>query len=972
MAVAGRLVGRAEELRTLDLILDELDRGAAAAIEVLGEPGIGKTRMLAELCELAESRGHLVLSGSASELERDVPFSAFVDALDEYVQSVEPERLAPLGDEVRAELRQVLPSLPLVAPPPDTPLGHERYRTHRAVRSLFERLAASRPLVLVLDDLHWADPGSLELVGALLRRPPAAPVLLALAVRPRQMPERLGAALERAHRDESLMRLELGALTAHEVRELLGDDGARAIAVYEETGGNPFYVTELARSRDRASGATLSGASIVLDGVEVPTVVAAALSEELSLLGGESRMVLEGAAVAGDPFEPELAAAAAGTSENSAIAALDELLRQDLVRPTDVPRRFRFRHPLVRRAVYEAAPAGWRLGAHERCSELLRARGASAAARAHHIELSGRFGDEEAVATLRAAGEEALHHAPASAAHWFSVALRLLPDSAPANARLELLEARAGALAAAGRLQDSRAVYEECLRIAPEHGADAHLSLTVACARVEHLLGLHADARVRLERALAEVPDPDSVEAATLMIQLAVERWHSFDMDGAREWASRALEPAAAQSDSAVVAEALALRALAAAMAGLAESAQEDIDKASRLEDQLSDDQLSTRLDAASNLAFAEWQVGRVEPAVRHAERTFAVARTTGHGDLPVALVSILCAGLRVRGRLVEALEVGEGAVESARLLDNAHALAWSLTLVADAAFAAGDMEHALEAGQEAADVSEGLDASLFMPSAAAVALAAPLLEIGEAKRAAELMSTFAGGEGPTTIPMGARSRALELTTRCLLAAGERARAEEAAAAAAECAKAVPLPIPAAMAKLAAASLELDAGDARTASDLALDAATLLDEIGRILDATFARLLSGRALARAGENDDAAAVLDQAAREFESYGSERFRNQAEQELRRLGRTVYRRTARGSADGGLASLTERELELARLVVDRKTNPEIAAELFLSQKTVETHLRNIFRKVGVTNRVELARAVEEWQRSGKATT
>ena len=103
-------------------------------------------------------------------------------------------------------------------------------------------------------------------------------------------------------------------------------------------------------------------------------MVAAALTEELAVLSERARLVLEGASVAGDPFEPDLAAAAAGVSEASVIQALDELLRCDLVRATDVPRRFRFRHPIVRRAVYEATPGGWRLGAHERAAESLSAR----------------------------------------------------------------------------------------------------------------------------------------------------------------------------------------------------------------------------------------------------------------------------------------------------------------------------------------------------------------------------------------------------------------------------------------------------------------------------------------------------------------------------------------------------------------------------------------------------------------------
>ena len=122
-------------------------------------------------------------------------------------------------------------------------------------------------------------------------------------------------------------------------------------------------------------------------------------------------------------------------------------------------------------------------------------------------------------------------------------------------------------------------------------------------------------------------------------------------------------------------------------------------------------------------------------------------------------------------------------------------------------------------------------------------------------------------------------------------------------------------------------------------------------------------MLAGRALAQAGENDEAAAELERAAAAFGSFGSDRYRAEAERELRKLGRTIYHRTRPGKPDSaGVALLTERELELARLVVDRKTNPEIAAALFLSQKTVETHLRNTFRKLGVSSRVELARAVE----------
>src|SRR5699024_5177724 len=121
-------------------------------------------------------------------------------------------------------------------------LQHERYRSHRAVRALLEELA-ERPLVLILDDFHWADPASIELLGALLRRLPSAAVLIALALRPRQPSERLAAALALAERAATLRRIELGTLSAQETRQLLGDTATatEARVLYEQSGGNPFY-----------------------------------------------------------------------------------------------------------------------------------------------------------------------------------------------------------------------------------------------------------------------------------------------------------------------------------------------------------------------------------------------------------------------------------------------------------------------------------------------------------------------------------------------------------------------------------------------------------------------------------------------------------------------------------------------------------------------------------------------------------
>ena len=282
MTVAEHLVGRADELDSFDHLLAALDAGRAAmAVEVVGEPGIGKTRLLMELAGRADARGHLVLSGSASELERDLPFGLFVDALDDYLQGLERDRLVGLDDDIRNGLASVFPSLSPLATSQGEALSHERYRGHRAVREILERLTGVRPLVLLLDDIHWSDSASVDLLGSLLRRPPDAAVLLVLALRPRQVPERLAAALEPARRADSLARLELGALTREQAAELLGSnvDETTAATLYEDSGGNPFYLEQLGRVVSRATSSRIGTSQSSLGDLEVPPLVAAALAE---------------------------------------------------------------------------------------------------------------------------------------------------------------------------------------------------------------------------------------------------------------------------------------------------------------------------------------------------------------------------------------------------------------------------------------------------------------------------------------------------------------------------------------------------------------------------------------------------------------------------------------------------------------------------------------------------------------------
>ena len=212
--------------------------------------------------------GHIVLTEARAELEADLPFWVFVDALDEYLQAVEQRRLDALEAETLADLAAVFPALSAAA---DGAPGGDRYRMHRAVRQMLEALAATKPLVIVLDDLHWADPASLELLGALLRRPPDAAVLLAVALRPRQLDER-SAERSSAHAARGRSRgwswgaeRGRGAPAARRV-----GDRCRGRGALRGELGNPFYLQQLARSPQSTNSAAHDAVGVSMAGVEVP------------------------------------------------------------------------------------------------------------------------------------------------------------------------------------------------------------------------------------------------------------------------------------------------------------------------------------------------------------------------------------------------------------------------------------------------------------------------------------------------------------------------------------------------------------------------------------------------------------------------------------------------------------------------------------------------------------------------------
>jgi DNA-binding CsgD family transcriptional regulator len=820
------VIGRAREREALSAALS-----AGRGVVVLeGEPGIGKSRLLAWVA--AES-GVEVLSARASEYEADLPYGLWLDAVSLRVSA-------------------------------------DRHETHRALRSLLEERA---PVVVCLDDVHWADPASWDALVALVHRPPQGEVVFVVATRPGRSPL------------PGVAPLRLGPLSEAEARALVGE---AADAVYATSGGNPFYLEQLVRSGGAAT-------------------VAAALAAELGGLGEEARRLLDAAAVVGDPFDLDLAAevaelegASVAATTGRALSALDDLLIRSLVRPADAPRRFGFRHPVVRHAVYEATPGGWRLGAHARAAAALEGRGAGAIERAHHVEQAAVPGDEASIALLLEAAESLQSPAPATAARYFAAALRLMPEArTPVRARL------ADAQMAAGDAVGALATLLDALRdAAPED----RLRLVVAVANAEWWLGRTPDARRRLHVALGELPAEPSPDRIRLRLALALTALMSCDLDDARDQTADAVADARAIGEPLFEAAALAAGALARVTAG---EGPEVLAPAATAFEHLTPAQLATRLPGFWMLGRCRRLLGQYEAALADLERGAALALETGRENARVQLAIERVPALIELGRLAEATAAAEQGVELARLVANPPMLLWARCARSAASLAAGDVTAALGAAREAAD--SGVRADVHAAGQPEWALGNALVAAGEVERG------LAALRAAEVLPADRAALAADL-----------AEAEAAAAAA--------------------------AGGDRGAEVAAVAANAALTAPPGPLASARARLAEGRALAAAGDRAGALDALKQAEAAFDSFGARRLRDAAARELRALGHRV-RRPAQGN-DG---PLTAREREIAELVAAGRTNKEVAAQLVLSERTIEAHLRNVYAKLDVRSRVELTRAL-----------
>ncbi len=921
-------LGRQAEVARIESFLVGVSGGPGLLL-VEGNAGIGKTVLLEYGRDAAAKLGHTVLSTSPVETEMPLAYAGLADLLETVPRALVDALPLPQRKALRQAVFQIEPTMEPV----------QRRATSMAVRTLFQSLAETSPVMIVIDDLPWLDPPSARILSFVLRRMHREPLRLLAAARTGGSDERLPLAVDGVPAD-MLDRLPVGPLSLGAIREILGTclgiAPGRSVLVrlHEISGGNPLFALELANRDCTVIPRELFGSH------DAPESLRRLVSARIANLSAGARDVLLVCALAADTSLPVICAAASDPAV--AQSDLEEGIRSGIVTIND--NEVTFAHPVIRSVIAgEARPANRRAG-HHRLAAVVR----STESRARHLALGTEAPDE---AVARSAEEAALAAAQRGACD----AAGDLAELAVAVTPLARIEARLRriVLAAEQRFASSDparacALLESVLDTIPAGPERAEVIRRLARYRAFRGEPV-ARWMAMLREALAQA-GPDPALRAAIMLDQAVAAISAGDYAAARRCGSLAAQSAEQAADGALVARcyaALAFEAFLAgdgvqgllisrALAGPEQPPSLSVEKRPNVAvghvlhwaGDLSGARARYEQEYArtvaegveTSLPLLLWAMAENEAWAgdwRRAEQLITEGCRLAEDSASPTAIAFMSAvrGLlhAYRGRIGPALADAAGTLERARALGMPLLAIIGAQPIGIAALSAGDAEGAHAQLGPVADAV--LAAGLTEPSACRFVPdeIEALTRLGRLKAAEALLGVFE-----------ARSERLQRTWG--VAAGLRCRGL----------------LLACRGDLGAAATVLESALVR------LRPLTLPFEEARTL------LTLGEVHRRARHKHTAATCLREALCEFERLGAPLWATRTGGELDRVG-------IRGSRPQSGPALTAAEQRVVSLVVAGQTNSEIAAALFMGRRTVEAHLSRVYRKLAVRSRTELCRTV-----------
>jgi len=908
--------GRAGELKVIGALVTAVAEGHGGVLIIEGPPGIGKSRLLTEVMALADKSNVRTLFGEAFEYQRTAPFFALFMA----TLRADP----PVGDA--EALRRLGSSTDL------------RYWVVRDLADAIQATAAKTPLAILLEDIHWADNGTLVALRSLATARPDVPVLWVLTARTGAGGPAVQETLTVLERTGATV-VRLGAMSADAVADMVCDvvranADESLLTLAAKAHGNPFLVGELVGGLGEEGRLSVSRGSAAATGEGLPRRLGATMQQRLDLLSSSAGEVVRVAAALPDRFSAGLLATMLDCQPASLISALGEAVRADLL--VDDGEQLRFRHDLLREATRQSIPRSLRRAMERQSASVMLGMGADPTEVATQLARSAEPGDKEAIGALRQAAQSVGHSDASAAADLSKRALELLPAQDPDHG--SLVAETVGLLNRASRYGEAEELAVVGLSEAsPEEEAEIRLRLP---AFTRHSTRRRAEEN-RRALELGEISEVTRVRhLAMLAYNLMLDDYHGQHRAAADEAAAAAAS--IGDPESKIVTDlTLACYDGADGYTGRALGQLEELAALARSGELTAAHLLATNYHA--NLLAV---IGRLDDALAQVADGTARARRE-RNTMAVDIWATIDAMLHVAaGRLSAARAAAESlpppAPTGATELDMVRTV-----VLAEVAVHTDDRNLLQQTVTHAHDAYPTGAAMVRRTAAHVLALAAwQRDDIHDAMR-------WLGGDitlfGPPLTPQVLDQ--VILSARVASAAGDAGLRARVLHATETLEREQPtIPLFTGVAGYARGLLERDAA-------ALVAAALVLQPLARPLLYAAAAEDAGSELAH---TDRAEEAVDQLNAAFDTY----MRHEALADARRVGRELRRLgverriVSQPRAKTGWDSLTDSELKVVNLIGQGATNRDVATQLHLSPHTVKTHVHNAFAKLGITSRAQLA--------------